>query len=246
MPAAGDVDSSTRAALPAAVLFDMDGLLVDTESTWHEAERTVVAELGGSWGARDAELMVGGPLERAVAYMIEISGGHHDPAAVMDRLLTLMETLLRAEPIHWRPGARELLAALRARQVPCALVSASWRTLVDAVLEAILHDACDRRFDTTVAGDELERTKPHPDPYLEAARRLGADPLACVVLEDSPTGVAAGAAAGALVVAVPTAVEIEERAGVRVLDSLTLLTPALLGQWSYDWQRAATGPGARP
>ena len=226
---------TTAGALPAAVLFDMDGLLVDTESLWFQAEMQIMVELGGDWGEAESAAMVGGPLERAVRYMIELSGGDHDPTAVGELLLVRMERLLRTEPIHWMPGARELLLALQHDGVPCALVSASWRPLVEAVLDAVLHEVGDEVFATTVAGDDLPRTKPHPDPYLEAARRLGAAPEHCVVLEDSVTGSEAGAASGAYVVAVPTMAAVQERVGIRVVGSLADVTPALLGEWSSEW-----------
>ena len=222
--------------LPGAVLFDMDGLLVETESLWFQAETTIVTDLGGIWTDAHSVAMVGGPVERAVAYMIEQVEGEHDLLVVRDRLLSTMEELLRTEPIHWRPGARDLLLALQERAVPCALVSASWRALVDAVLDAVSHDVGADIFATTVAADDLPRTKPHPDPYLEAARRLGVEPLDCVVLEDSHTGVQAGLASGALVVAVPSYTEIPPSHGMRQVGSLTELSPELLGEWSTHWR----------
>ena len=229
------------APLPGAVLFDMDGLLVDTESRWFQAELQIMRELGGQWGEAESSAMVGGPLERAVKYMIELSGGDHDPEAVGDLLLVRMEQLLRTEPIQWMPGARELLVSLQDSGVPCALVSASWRPLVDAVLDAVLHEAGHDMFVTTVAGDDLPRTKPFPDPYLEAARRIGVAPQDCVVLEDSVTGSDAGVAAGAYVVAVPTMAAVTERPGLRVVDSLAVLTPGLLGEWSAEWAAGSLG-----
>jgi HAD superfamily hydrolase (TIGR01509 family) len=225
--------------LPAAALVDMDGLLVETESLWFRAEGVVVTELGGLWGSEHSAAMIGGPLERAVACMIEVAGGDHDADAVAQRLLARMEQLLRTEPIHWQPGARELLTSLRAAGVPCALVSASWRSLVDAVLAAVLHEVGEDVFTTTVAGDDLPRTKPHPDPYLEAARRLGVPPARCVVLEDSPTGAAAGLAAGALVVAVPSHADIPVQPGLHRVGSLRDVTPELLGEWSHAWASAS-------
>ena len=221
--------------LPAAVLFDMDGLLVETEGLWYAAETHVMTELGAPWGPEHQATLVGGPLEFAVSYMVEHAGGTHDHDEVLAHLLSTMESLLRSEPVHWRPGARELLLSLEAASVPCALVSASWRVLVDAVVDAVLHEVGHGAFTTTVAGDEGERTKPFPDPYLLAAERIGVRPDQCVVLEDSLTGTRAGRAAGALVVAVPSLVDIEPSHGMRVVRSLTELTPELLGQWSHEW-----------
>lgn len=221
--------------LPAAVLFDMDGLLVETEHLWYEAELAVMGELGGEWTPEHQEILVGGPLEKAVDLLIAQAGGGHDHDEVMALLLTTMEAKLRSEPVHWRPGAPELLTALEEAGVPRALVSASWRNLVDAVHDAVLHELGHELFDVTVAGDDLERTKPHPDPYLHAAAVIGVDPRHCVVLEDSHTGSTAGRASGALVVAVPSLVPIEPAEGMHVVDSLVGITPELLGAWSFAW-----------
>ena len=221
--------------LPAAVLFDMDGLLVETEELWYAAETHVMTQLGADWGPEHQATLVGGPLEFAVSYMVEHAGGTHDHDDVMRHLLRTMESLLRSEPVHWRPGAKDLLLALEVAGVPCALVSASWRCLVDAVVDAVLHEVGHGAFVTTVAGDEGTRTKPFPDPYLLAAERIGVSAEHCVVLEDSHTGTRAGIASGALVVAVPSLVDIEPGHGMRVVGSLTDLTPALLGEWSHEW-----------
>lgn len=221
--------------LPAAVLFDMDGLLVETETLWYDAENVIMTELGADWGPEHQATLVGGPLEFAVSYMVDHAGGSADHDVVMARLLQVMEGLLRSEPVHWRPGARSLLTSLEDVGVPCALVSASWRNLVDAVTDAVLHEVGHGVFVTTVAGDEVERTKPFPDPYLLAAQRIGVAPEHCVVLEDSHTGTRAGVASGALVVAVPSLVDIAPADGLRVVHSLEELTPELLGEWSHGW-----------
>ena len=225
--------------LPAAVLFDMDGLLVETEHLWYDAELEVIEELGGTWGPEHQEILVGGPLEKAVDLLIVQSGGTHDHDEVMHMLLQAMEHQLRTKPVLWRSGAQELLLALEAAGVPCALVSASWRVLVDAVHDAVLHEVGHDLFATTVAGDEGERTKPFPDPYLLAAARIGVPPEQCVVLEDSHTGSRAGLAAGALVVAVPSLVDIEPEQGLLDVASLEKLTPELLGEWSRSWAARA-------
>jgi HAD superfamily hydrolase (TIGR01509 family) len=223
------------AKLPAAVLFDMDGLLVETEDLWYQAERVIMTEIGAEWGPEHQGALVGGPLEFAVAYMIEVSGQDHDHEVMLNRLMAEMEHVLRTEPVHWRPGAKQLVAALEECGVPMALVSASWRSLISAVHDSVLHELGHEVFVTTVAGDEVERTKPFPDPYLLAAERIGVDARHCVVLEDSHTGSQAGVASGALVVAVPSFVAIEPKDGLRVVSSLEELTPELLGEWSYQW-----------
>ena len=225
--------SGTR--LPAAVLFDMDGLLVETEHLWYSAELEVMATLGGSWGPQQQEDLVGGPLERAVDLMIEHSDGAYGPDEVMRMLLAAMERRVRTEPVHWRPGAPELLASLEDAGVPVALVSASYRNIVDAVHDAVLHEVGHEMFAVTVAGDDLPRTKPFPDPYLHAAEVIGVDPRHCIVLEDSHTGTEAGLGSGALVVAVPSLVAIEPAVGLRVVSTLEGVTPEQLGAWSHEW-----------
>ena len=144
MSAAADSD-----ALPAALLFDMDGLLVDTERTWFAVESEVMAELGAPWGEEHKVALVGGPLEQSVAYML----AHADrpdvaPEQLSQRLLEGMVRRLRAEPVSWRPGAEDLLSAAADAGVPCTLVSSSLRSVVDAVLDAVGRD----RFAATVAG----------------------------------------------------------------------------------------------
>jgi HAD superfamily hydrolase (TIGR01509 family) len=221
--------------LPAAVLFDMDGLLVETEDLWYQAERVIMTEIGAEWGPEHQGELVGGPLEFAVAYMIDVSGQDLDHRWMLNRLMTEMEHVLRTEPVHWRPGAKQLVAALEDRGVPMALVSASWRSLISAVHDSVLHELGHEVFVTTVAGDEVARTKPFPDPYLLAAQRIGVDARHCVVLEDSHTGSQAGVASGARVVAVPTYAAIEPADGLLVIRSLEDVTPELLGEWSHEW-----------
>ena len=205
--------------LPAAVLFDMDGLLVDTEHRWVRAEREVMAELGGAWGpTRTGAELVGGPLSRVARIMVDRAGSDVAAEVAEQRLVDTMARLLESGAEH-RPGAPELLDDLAAHGVPCALVSSSPRVLVDAVL----HDVGGEHFALTLAGDEVPRTKPFPDPYLEACRRLGVQPGRTVVLEDSPVGVAAAEAAGCVVVAVPFVVPIEQAPRRHVVTSLVEL-----------------------
>jgi HAD superfamily hydrolase (TIGR01509 family) len=225
--------------LPDAVMFDMDGTLVMTEELWYDAEAEIMAGLDVAWGPEHQAELVGGPLEAAVDYMVRHTEGALTHDTMMALLLDTMERNLRTRPVEWCPGARELLVALEDAGVPCALVSASWRRLVEAVHDAVLHEVGHEMFATSVAGDEGERTKPFPDPYLLAAERMGVEPSRCVVLEDSHTGVASGVASGALVVAVPSLVPIEGHDGLHVVESLAQVTPALLGEWSHDWSSRA-------
>ncbi len=186
-----------------AVLFDMDGLLVNTEEFWFQAECAVASELGAPWGRVQQAALVGGPLSSVGDLLRERSGTTRTSAVIVERLIDVMHDLLLAHEVALMPGAADLLAALAAEGVPCALVSASPRRLVDAVLDSLRARGL-APFATTVAGDEVVRTKPHPEPYVTAAARLQVPPRQCVVLEDSPTGVASAEAAGCFVVAVPS------------------------------------------
>jgi len=207
-----------------AVFFDMDGLLVDTEHLWNDAEAEVFGRLGGQvWTPEDQAHVVGGPMAKAAGYLGERAGSDTSHEEIAALLVGAMAHRLRSGA-DYRPGAVGLLDNLFGAGVPCALVSSSPRVLVDAVLEHVGAD----HFAFTLAGDEVTRTKPHPDPYLEAARRMGAAAPQCVVLEDSPTGIAAAEAAGCLVVAVPFVVAIEPGPRRHVVESLRALDAALL------------------
>jgi HAD superfamily hydrolase (TIGR01509 family) len=189
--------------LPAAVLFDMDGTLIDSEPLWLASEHDVMAALGGSWSDADQAFCLGGPLERVVDYMIERAGSDRPAADVMAMLLDIMERRLREAPLAWRPGAHALLSECLRLGVPTALVSASWARLIRAVESRIDEAVGGSAFAVVVAGDDVENTKPHPEPYLAAARTLGHAPDDCLALEDSRTGVTSAVAAGCRVVAIP-------------------------------------------
>lgn len=200
---------------PQAVLFDMDGLLIDSERVWLEVESEVMAWLGGEWSTAHQEHLVGGSLDLAARYMLELTGADASPEEVGRRMLDGMAERLGA-CVPMMPGAKDLLAEVRAAGVPAALVSSSHRRLLEPVLDAVGRE----HFAFSLAGDEVERTKPDPEPYLTAAARLGADPGRCVVLEDSPNGVAAGEAAGCVTVAVPGVLPIPPAPGRTIVASL--------------------------
>lgn len=207
--------------LPAAVLFDMDGTLIDSEGLWLIAEQRTMAELGGSWTEADQAACLGGPLERVVDYMIARARVERaDAAEVAGLLLHHIEELFRSEPVIWRPGALALLTQTRDRDLPTALVTASWRRLIDAVHMSMVREFGADPFDVIVGGDEVTHSKPHPAPYLHAAERLGVQPTQCLAFEDSPTGIASAAASGAGVVAVPHLAPAPDLPGVLVRDSL--------------------------
>ena len=189
----------------AAVLWDFDGTLADTEPLWIEAEFELITSLGGTWSEEQADELVGNSLIDSGIYILNAIGRRDlDPAWVVEQLLGRVVSILRERPMPWRPGALELLTSLREAEVPCALVSASYRVL----LEAAIGQLPPGTFAVSVAGDEVSQGKPHPEPYLKACAELDVDPRRCVVFEDSVTGARSGNAAGALVVAVPNRVEI--------------------------------------
>ena len=206
-----------------AVLFDMDGLLVDSEPEWHVVMADLVTELGGVWGAEDALATVGTPLIESARRMVAVADSSSPPEGVVAAMVATMELTLR-RGVTWRPGSRELLTALAAAGVPTALVSASYRVLVDAVCSHLSAAP----FAVTVAGDEVRHGKPHPEPYLTACDRLGVEPGRVVVLEDSVTGATSGEAAGCFVVGVPHFVDLIPTARRRVVGSLRDLSPASL------------------
>ena len=220
--------SVPQPTLPAAVLFDMDGLLVDTEPLWTVVQIELAERHGGTWTPELKARVIGTRLETAVPLMLEGLGITTTPelvvqtmSAVLHRMVELFQSALVA-----RPGALDLIAYLRSAGVPIALVSSSYRVLVDAVLSAL-----ELTFDLTLAGDEVVRAKPDPEPYATAAVTLGVDVTRCVVLEDSPAGVASGEAAWCAVVAVPSVAgvvfEVRPRRWVR--DTLAGMTAADLG-----------------
>jgi HAD superfamily hydrolase (TIGR01509 family) len=198
-----------------AVLLDMDGTLVDTEGIWWRAETAVFADLGHVLDEVHREVVVGGPMARSVGHLMEVTGTTVTLAELMVAIDTRFEQLIsRGAPLM--PGARRLLTELAAHGLPTALVSASHRRTIDVMMRSLGAE----NFTFTLAGDEITRTKPHPDPYLTAAARLGAEPACCVVIEDTLTGVTSAEAAGCQVIAVPSVVPIEPVPGRTVVRSL--------------------------
>jgi HAD superfamily hydrolase (TIGR01509 family) len=188
---------------PGAVLFDMDGLLVDSEPIWTIAEERVSSALGGEFTPELKASMIGKRIDLAVAILLKGLNTPQalaaDPLDVGAMLMTEMAELL-ADHVPLQPGAVELLDELAAARIPLALVSSSYRLLVDAALKSVgAH-----RFTVSIAGDEVTHGKPDPEPYLTAARALGVVPARCVVLEDAPAGMESAVAAGCACVYVPT------------------------------------------
>ncbi len=203
----------------SAVLFDMDGLLVDTEPLWLEAEVETMAALGGTWSEADQRAILGSSLSQATAYMRRASGTDLAEQDVGRILIDSMLRRLRDREFPTRPGAAQLVAEVCEEGIPFALVSASVRALMDVVLHRLSSRGWPP-FPVTVAGDEVARGKPDPLPYRRAAQLLGVDISRAVVLEDSRNGARAGVAAGAAVLAIPHAQPMEPAGRLHVRPSL--------------------------
>jgi HAD superfamily hydrolase (TIGR01509 family) len=204
-----------------AVLWDLDGTLVDTEPAWLAAEYQLVEMFGGSWSTAHGKAIVGHSLLDSAAYLRKHGGVELPLPEIVDRLLAEVEASVRRE-IAWRPGVLRLLAELRSAGVPCAMVTMSYESLARSVAGQLPEGT----FRTLVTGDRVSRGKPHPEPYLTAARRLGVQPSRCVAIEDSPTGVTSAEAAGCVVLAVQNQVPLAAAPGRTVLDDLDAVTVA--------------------
>ncbi len=199
----------------------MDGTLVDTEPYWMVAERELVDAWGGVWTHEDGLQLVGQGLWES-ALVFQSRGVALSEQQIID---TLTDRVLEqiADHVPWRPGARELLAEVRAAGIPTALVTMSIRRMADRIAAALEVELGGAAFDVVVAGDEVELPKPHPDAYLRAAELLGVDILECAAVEDSEPGVASAVASGATTLAVPFHVPIPPS------PAYTLLSDGLAG-----------------
>ena len=204
-------------------MFDMDGLLVDSEPLWYLAESAVMARLGGAWSPADQHALVGGSMASTVRYLLARATRQADPLAIAQWLIEEMVDLVRTRPLPALPGVLSLLAEVRAARLQHALVTSSEPAVVDAVL-----DRLDVRFEVIVCAADVMQAKPDPEGYRLAAAKLGADPKRCIALEDSPNGVAAAEAAGYRVIAVPSVVPVPERPGRVVLGTLAGVSLAQL------------------
>jgi HAD superfamily hydrolase (TIGR01509 family) len=194
------VDTTT---LPNAVLWDMDGTLVDTEPYWMECEFALAEKYGGTWSQENALAVVGGDLIDSATYMRAHMGIDRTPREIVEELLDGVVARVQQD-VPWRPGARELLAALRELEVPCALVTMSWRRFVEPIVAALPEGS----FAAVVCGDEVSHGKPHPEPYLRAADLLGFAAADTLAIEDSPTGTVSAVEAGCQVLVVPSHVAV--------------------------------------
>jgi HAD superfamily hydrolase (TIGR01509 family) len=204
---------------PAGVLFDMDGTLVDSEKVWSVGLAELAVFHGGTLSEAARLAMVGTNMTDSMRILhADLGRPELDEAASVEWLERRVIALF-AEGLLWRPGAAELLAAVRDAGIPAALVTATSRHLVEVALETIGAHF----FAAVVAGDDLPETKPHPAPYLRAAELIGADPIRCVAIEDSPNGIRSALAAGCTVLGVPCEVDLTET-GVTLIESLEHVT----------------------
>lgn len=209
-----------------AVLFDMDGLLVDSEPLWFEVEHSVMTRLGGDWTDEDQRSLVGGSLHGSVGYLLARATRPASREQVADWLIGGMTELLAEREVAVMPGAVELLAQVRAAGIPHALVTSSEQVIMQAILASLARR--DVSFTATVCGADVRHPKPHPEPYQRAAALIGADPRFCVALEDSPNGIASAEAAGCVTIAVPGIAPIGQRPGLTIAPSLAHVDLALL------------------
>ena len=222
-------NSNTRGFFDA-IFFDMDGLLVDSEPLWLESESEITAAYGYQWLAQDQVACLGGPLSRVGEYMSARCNGVESPAFFTQKLIELQCSKLRGKtPLM--PGAIELVRELTANGIATGLVSASPRNIVDAVLDNLGGSP----FPFSISADDVLRTKPHPDAYLLAAERSGAEISHSLIFEDSLTGVTAAQASGAWLIAVPHLVTVLESARVRSIRSLEQLSVAKLQELFADF-----------
>jgi HAD superfamily hydrolase (TIGR01509 family) len=182
----------------AAVLWDMDGTLVDTEPCWTVAELDLAQRYGGTWSAEQSLEVVGFDLIDAATYMRAQMGIDLEPEQIVEEMLDSVIAQVERD-VPWRPGARELLASLNDAGVPCALVTMSWTRLVEPIVRHLPPGT----FAAVVTGDSVERGKPHPEPYLTAARLLDVLAGDCLAIEDSDTGATSAQAAGCTVLCAP-------------------------------------------
>lgn len=212
----------SKNTFPEAVLWDMDGTLIDSEPYWVASEHRLAQEYGTTWSETDALELIGKSLYQSADLMRQKFGiTDLSVVQVIDRLTTEVVADLTKNLI-WRPGALELLADLKKAGMKTALVTMSMRRMAQSVVDQIPFHA----FDAVVAGDEVDMGKPHPEPYLRAAAILGVDPTKCIALEDSATGLASAEAAGTLAVGIPNLIPLSPTQNGLIIGSLTELTAA--------------------
>jgi len=204
----------------AAVLWDLDGTLIDSEPLWMAGEHELAERFGKTWTQEDGLALVGNSLIGSGEYIKKRLDADMSPEEIVDFLVTRLAAALR-EQIPWRPGARELIGALDSEGVPQALVTMSYASIAEPVAAAL-------PFAAVVTGDIVTRGKPHPEPYLRAAELLGVDASDCLAIEDSGTGATSANAAGCHVLIVPHFVNVPDAPRRTQLATLEHVTPGAL------------------
>jgi HAD superfamily hydrolase (TIGR01509 family) len=194
--------------LPAAVLWDMDGTLIDSEPYWMKSEGAFAKANNSPWTEQDGLSLVGMSLYDSSKIIKQRVGSDLEPEQIIQQLTDGVAAQLKQE-IYWRPGARELLLLLRKKKIKTALVTMSMRRMAEQVVDSVGFDA----FDVIVAGDDVRHGKPHPEPYLKAAELLGVKPEDCVAFGDSVTGLRSAEAANTKAVGIKNIVEIPMEEG---------------------------------
>lgn len=208
---------------PAAVLWDMDGTLIDSEHYWLASEQALAEEHGATWGAHDGLDLVGMSLHASSLVIKERIGSDLEPEAIVERLTNEVVAQLNRH-VPWRPGAKQLLVELRERGIRTALVTMSLNRMAMAVVDALAAELGYSPFDLVLGGDQVTRGKPHPEPYLEAARLLGVRIEDCIAIEDSLNGLNSAEASGAKSIGVPNVVQLPERPGRTIWPTLEGVT----------------------
>lgn len=215
---------------PAAVLWDMDGTLIDSEPYWLMSESRLASDYGASWTEENGHELIGKSLYDSSALLKDrLSIRDLSVQQVIDRLTDEVVASIR-DRLPWRPGALELLMDLKQNGIKTALVTMSMRRMALAVVEQIPFHA----FDVVIAGDDVVRGKPDPEPYLKAAEALGVSPTECVAFEDSRTGLASAEAAGTLAIGVPNIVPIPDAPNRIVIPTLVGLNSARLAEMKQN------------
>jgi len=218
-----------------ALLIDMDGTLVETETRWWQAEIDVMEKHGSTWDVDDQNQAIGGPLQAVADYMA--AKAKSDAKQMHQEIVDAMYESFTKNPPELQPGWLEILTEAKKAHLKIALVTASNRYLAETLLKS---SKLENYFDFVVTSDDLPRTKPHPDPYLHAAKHFGLDVLECLVFEDSNTGVTSSLSAGMPTIALPDRVLLDARRGMKIFNGLKGVDLALLKQTHQElvkeWQ----------
>ena len=199
---------TTTNTFPAAILFDHDGTLVDTEPVWAAAKVALAAEFGGTWTEQDTLDCLGLSMQFTLD-RLRARGVNLPDEEINNLLVAKVHETLAQQPVEFLPGIERFLLEVREAQIPAAVVT----NATTSVARRTANAAPEGTFSVVIGNDETTHPKPDPQPYLLAAERLGVDPTQCVALEDSPSGVRSATAAGMRVIVVPGELEVPAELG---------------------------------